>query len=464
MLFTVGEACRIVDARLIPAPAGGGEEAEIRTVTHDSRRVGPGALFVAIPGATTDGHLFVDEAFSRGAAAALVAREPPGPPGGPCLLVPDTVAALGKLALSHRLRFSPVVIGITGSLGKTSTKDMAASVLGRRFRVLKNEGNLNTEVGVPLTLFGLDATHQVALIEMAMRGRGQIAYLAHLARPGMGVITNVSESHLELLGSVEEVARAKGELLEALPADGTAILNGDDARVRAMGERFPGRVVYFGLGEGCQVRAEGVQSLGERGTRFLLHLGEERGEVTLPIPGRHQVPNALAAAAVAWVMGLPLAEVVAGLQDPALSGMRMEVLHLGGFTLLNDAYNASPTSTSAALETLAGIAGRRRLAVLGDMLELGPRTVPGHQEVGRLAARLGLDHLVTVGPLSRHLAAAAREEGMPGERVTCVDSAREAIPVLTGLLQEGDVVLVKGSRGMRLEQVVAALRERWPQA
>ncbi|MEW6547384.1 MAG: UDP-N-acetylmuramoyl-tripeptide--D-alanyl-D-alanine ligase [Bacillota bacterium] len=470
MLFTVEEACRILDGRLIPPGAGSPAEAsgmgqrEILAVTHDSRRVNPGTLFVAIPGAATDGHLFLEDAFARGAVAALVSREPQRPAGGPCLLVPDTVLALGKLALSHRLRFSPVVIGITGSLGKTSTKDMAASVLGTRYRVLKNEGNLNTEVGVPLTLFGLDATHEVALIEMAMRGRGQIAYLAGLARPRMGVVTNVSESHLELLGSIEEVARAKAELVAALPPDGTAILNGDDPRVRRMGERFPGRVVYFGLGAGCEVRASGVRSLGDRGSRFLLHLGEEVGEVFLPVPGRHQVPNALAAAAVGWALGLSLVEIVRGLENPALSGMRMEVVRLGGVTVLNDAYNASPTSTSAALETLMDIPGRRHLAVLGDMLELGPRAIPGHREVGRLVARLGLDYLLTVGTLSRHLVEAAREEGMPGERITSVDSAREAAELVNGLLGEGDVVLVKGSRGMKLEQVVAALRQRWGQA
>lgn len=477
MLFTVEEACRILDARLLPADrVGPGAPAEagvdgpgarpggagrpILGVTHDSRRVQPGFLFVAIPGATTDGHLFLEDAFARGAAAALVSREPERPPGGPCLLVPDTVLALGRLGLWHRLRFSDVlVVGITGSLGKTSTKDMAASVLGTRYRVLKNEGNLNTEVGVPLTLLQLDATHQVALIEMAMRGRGQIAYLADLARPRMGVVTNVSESHLELLGSVDEVARAKAELVAALPPDGTAILNGDDPRVRAMGEGFSGAVVYFGLGEGCQVRATGVQSLADRGTRFTLHLGGETVEVSLPVPGRHQVPNALAAAALGWVLGLSAADIARGLEEPAMSGMRMEVLRLGEITVLNDAYNASPASTSAALETLMEMPGVRHLAVLGDMLELGPRTVPGHREVGRLAARLGLDHLVTVGVHARELARAAQDEGMPAHRITQVDAAPEAARLVRDLVRPGDVVLVKGSRGMKLEQVVAALRQ-----
>ncbi|MDI6893125.1 MAG: UDP-N-acetylmuramoyl-tripeptide--D-alanyl-D-alanine ligase [Bacillota bacterium] len=457
LLFTVAEACHILDARLLFP----GENAEILAVTHDSRRAGPGFLFVAIPGATTDGHLFLEDVFARGAVAALISREPPRHPGGPCLLVPDTTLALGRLGLAHRLRFAPLVVGITGSLGKTSTKDMAASVLGTRYRVLRNEGNLNTEVGVPLTLLQLDSTHEVALIEMAMRGRGQITYLAGLARPRMGVVTNVSESHLELLGSVEEVARAKAELVAALPPDGTAVLNGDDPRVRAMAEECPGRVVYFGLGEECQVRATGVQSLADRGSRFLLHLDGERAEVLLPVPGRHQVPNALAAAALGWVLDLPAADIVRGLQDPALSGMRMEVLRLGGLTVLNDAYNASPTSTSAALETLVEMPGSRHLAVLGDMLELGSRTVPGHREVGRLVARLGLDHLVTVGPHSRELARAAREEGMPAPRIARVDAAPEAARLVSDLVKEGDVVLVKGSRGMKLEQVVAALRQRW---
>ena len=478
MLFTVEEACRVLNARLLFAdavspgtPARGGATGAvphpesgarpILGVTHDSRRVQSGFLFVAIPGATTDGHLFLEDAFARGAAAALVSREPECPPGGPCLLVPDTVLALGRLGLWHRLRFPDlVVVGITGSLGKTSTKDMAASVLGTRYCVLKNEGNLNTEVGVPLTLLQLQPTHEVALIEMAMRGRGQIGYLAQLARPRMGVVTNVSESHLELLGSVDEVARAKAELVAALPPDGTAILNGDDHRVRAMGEGFSGRVVYFGTGGGCQVRATAVQSLADRGTRFTLHLEGETAQVSLPVPGRHQVSNALAAAALGWALGLSAADIARGLEEPSLSGMRMEVLRLGELTVLNDAYNASPASTSAALETLMEMPGARQLAVLGDMLELGPRTVPGHREVGRLVARLGLDHLVTVGVHSRELARAARDEGMPAHRITEVDAAPGAARLVRDLVRPGDVVLVKGSRGMKLEQVVAALRQR----
>lgn len=461
MLFTVGEVVRVLGARLLPGSAGRGvEEREISAVASDSRAVSPGSLFVALPGARTDGHLYLDQAFARGAAAALVAREPPVPLPGPCLLVPDTRLGVGQLARYHRLKFSPTVVGITGSVGKTSTKDLTAAVLSVRYRVLKNEGNLNTEVGVPLTLFRLEASHQVAVIEMAMRGRGQIAYLADLARPHLGVITNVGESHLELLGSLEELARAKGELLASLPADGVAVLNGDDARARTLGRDFPGRVILFGLGEDCQVRGSRLRSRPEGGTSFRLNLGGEEIPVTLPVPGRHQVANALAAAAVAWALGLLPEEIRHGLESSALSGMRMEVARWGGVVVVNDAYNASPASTSAALEALAEMPGRRRLAVLGDMRELGERTVPGHREVGALAARLGVDLLVAVGEWSCHLARGAREEGLLPGKIFCCRSAEEAAPLVAGLTREGDVVLVKGSRAVGLEKVVAALRER----
>ncbi|HHY95006.1 MAG TPA: UDP-N-acetylmuramoyl-tripeptide--D-alanyl-D-alanine ligase, partial [Firmicutes bacterium] len=379
MLFTVGEAAEVTGARLLPgSDTGEGSDVPILAVTHDSRQVQPGALFVALPGANTDGHLFLAEAFAGGAVAALVSRMVNPPPSRPCLLVPDTVLALGRLARWYRQRFRPVVVGITGSLGKTSTKDLAAAVLGTRWQVLCNQGNLNTEVGVPLTLLRLNGSVQVALIEMAMRGHGQIRYLADLAAPSMGVITNVSESHLELLGSVEEVARAKAELLEALPPGGLAVLNADDPRVRDMGRQFPGRVVYFAL-ETAQpaeaaalVFASEVRSLGEEGTAFLLHLPvREPVPVHLPVPGRHQVSNALAAAALGWILGLSPEEIKRGLEHPRLSAMRMEVRRYGETVLINDAYNASPTSTAAALRVLMEVTGRRHLAVLADMLELG---------------------------------------------------------------------------------------------
>jgi len=473
VLFTVGEVARVTAGRLVSGPAG----ACIAGVKVDSRAVGPGDLFVAIPGQRTDGHLFVGDAARRGASAALVIRWPPDgeadpPPGAAeglaVVVVDNTVAALGRLAASHRRRFAGLrVVGITGSVGKTTTKDMAAAVLARRYRTVATEGNLNTDIGVPLSLFRVGPETEVAVLELAMRGRGQITELAAMAAPQVGVVTNVGESHLEVLGSVEAIARAKAELVEALPPDGRAVLNGDDPWCRWMAERSPAPVLWFGTADeaagetaGDWVRADRIRTAGARVT-FRLLAGAERADVRLPVAGRHNVSNALAAAAVGLALDVPLTDVVRGLASFRPTAMRLEILDVGSLLLINDAYNASPSSTRAALEVLRRVGeGRRRVAVLGDMLELGPAETEAHRAVGREAAG-SLDLLITVGRRAVELARGALEAGLPPDAVRRCAQNDDAILELQHVLRPGDAVLVKGSRGMRMEEIVAAIHRRW---
>ncbi len=437
---------------------------EVCGAAVDNRRVRPGELFVAIRGERVDGHDYVADAFRRGAAAALVSRPPDGGPEGgeegALILVDDTVAALGRLAAYHRQRLDLAVVGVTGSVGKTTTKDMIASVLGMAMPVHKSPGNYNTEIGLPLTLLELTPEHRAAVLEMGMRGLGQIRYLARIARPEIGCLTNIGEAHLELLGSVENIARAKGELLEELPAGGTAVLNADDPWQRRLAPLTAARVVWYGFGAPAQVTARDVTPRGSA-TAFRLHVDVGRPfvvDVVLALPGRHHILDALAAAAVGAVMGVSPEDISRGLGEAALTAMRCQVIP-GAFTVINDAYNASPASTKAALAALADADGERRVAVLADMLELGSRAVAGHREVGAAAARCA-DVLVTVGDLARHIREGALAAGLPADRaIHCADRA-EALARLEGLVRAGDVVLVKGSRGMRMEEVAEALA-RW---
>lgn len=470
ILFTAAEAAAVAGGRL---RRGSGRE-EVRRAVVDSREVRAGDLFVAVPGARADGHDYVAAAFARGAAAALVSRPPAegaaaagdagapagSGPKGALILVDDTVAALGRLAAHHRRRFPVEVVGVTGSVGKTTTKEMIAAVLAPRFRVLKSPGNYNTEIGLPLTLLGLRPEHRVAVLEMGMRGEGQIRHLAALAAPRLGVLTVIAETHVELLGSVEAVARAKRELIEALPPDGVAVLNADDPHQRRMPAATAARVLWYGLGAGAQVTAADVRPQGAAGTAFRLRApGIAPGEVpvSLPLPGRHHVLDALAAAAAGLALGVSLEEAALGLGAVSLPDKRSRLIRTGGLTLIDDTYNASPASVKAALATLEEIAGGRRVAVLGDMLELGERAEAGHREVGRAAAARGVDLLVTVGDLSRHVREGALEAGLPAERARHYAGREAAAAWLREALRPGDTVLVKGSRGMRMEEVVEAL-------
>ena len=443
---------------------------ELTDVVIDSRRATPGSLFVALRGERQDGHDYVADAFGRGAVAALVSRPvagswatwpvrgmwPEAAAEGPiCLQVPDVLAALQDVAAAWRGRFPCRVIAVTGSVGKTSTKEAIAQVLARRGQVLKSEGNLNNEIGLPLTLLQLRPEHRWAAVEMGMYAPGEIARLVEIARPAVGVVTNVGPVHLERLGSIEAISRAKAELPQGLPADGVAILNGDDDRVRAMAEATRARVITFGLGAGCDLRATGVESHGLAGLEASFHHGGRVHRVRLPWVGRHNVYVALAAAAVGLAEGLVWEEIAAGLAEAGTLGRMTVLAGYAGSTILGDTYNACPASVLADLDLLAELNGRH-LALLGDMLELGAYEEEGHRQVGRRAAEV-LDVLATVGPRASRIAEEARRCN-PRLAVRAWHDREEAAAWLRSQLAAGDYVLVKGSRGMALEQVVPMLQ------
>jgi UDP-N-acetylmuramoyl-tripeptide--D-alanyl-D-alanine ligase len=438
----------------------------VRGGAVDSRLVRPGCLFVALPGERTDGHHFLVAAASAGAAALLVARAPEAGELAALgdvtvVLVPDALAGLHAVAAAWRSRFTPLVVGITGSFAKTSTKDATAAVLGAAMTTLRTEGNQNNEVGLPLTLLRLGPEHRAAVLEMGMYVGGEIATLALLGRPSIGIVTAVAPVHLERAGSLAAIEAAKAELVEALPATGTAILNRDDARVRTFRARTRAAVVTYGLDPGADVTAEAVTSRGVQGMAFDLVARAPRPArfpVLIDALGRHSVQNALAASAAGLVAGIPDERIAAGLATPwdRASAHRGVIVAAPGITILDDTYNASPAAMVAALEVLATLPGRP-VAVLGEMRELGPGHEEGHRSVGVAAARV-VAELVVVGSAAAGIAAGAVGAGLDPRRVHAVGDRDEAVAILRTILRPGDAVLVKASRGAALETVVEALR------
>lgn len=430
-------------------------------VSTDTRTIKRGDLFFALQGERHDAHDFLERAAAAGAGGLVVHRKTDLPPLLPVLLVNDTLSAMQALAASNRAGCRAFLVAVTGSTGKTTTKDIIASVLGTRLRTLKTTGNYNNEIGLPLTLLELEEQCEAAVVEMAMRGPGEIDALCRIARPDSAVITNIGETHLELLGTVSDIAAAKGEILEHVPPRGFALLNAESPFIHREAARCKGRVIFFGSDQNGGIRAENIRLEGG-GSRFDAVAGAWRRTFTLPVPGRHNVMNALAAIGVGRELGLRDEEIAAGLAAAALTGMRLEIIETGRLKIINDAYNASPASVKAALQTLIELAGKRRtVALLGNMLELGPRAASGHREVGETAAGLGLDCLVAVGDLAADIAEGAVGAGLAAQKVFRCDDNQEAISILENLLQSGDVVLVKGSRGMRMEQIVQYLANEW---
>ncbi len=452
--FDAAEIARLTGGRLERSSAR-----PIRGAAVDSRRVEPGNLFVALPGERTDGHDHLVAAAEAGAAALLVSR-PGALPAAigdlSVIRVTRPLEALQALASAWRRRFEPLTVGITGSLAKTSTKEAVAAVLATRFRTLKNEGNENNEIGLPLTVLRLSRADQALVLEMGMYVEGEIADLARISRPQIGVVTSVQPVHLARIGSIEAIETEKGRLVEALPADGTAVLNADDERVRRMADRTAARVVGYGFAADADVRAGAVESLGPDGMRFELQAPAGRRMVRIPGLGRHAVHNALAAAAVGGAALIDLDAIAAGLATGSEAAHRGELIRLADVTIVDDSYNAAPASMLAALDVLAGLPGRR-IAVLGEMLELGAESEAGHLEVGRAAGRVA-DLLVVVGDDAGGIVEGALEAGLEPDRILFVDDAEAAHDVLRPRLVPGDVVLVKASRGMALDRLVTALR------
>ena len=442
----------------------------------DSRQIIPGALFIALAGEKMDGHDFIAQAFQRGAALALVQHdlsaqfpvidlrsgslpaEYQQPEEPVCLLVEDTLHALQQIARFWRRKQNLRVIGITGSVGKSTTKELVTEVLKSRYHTLKNIGNLNNEIGLPLTILRMGEGHERAVLEMGFFVPGEIKFLCDIALPQVGVITNIGTVHAERAGSQETIARGKSELIQALPAapEGIAVLNYDDPFVRPMAELTNARIFYYGLSPEADLWADEIVGMGLDGIRFRLHYKNEVLHLRVPLIGRHSVHTALRAAAVGLVEGCSWNQIIDGLQHGSTSQLRLAAVHTSsGALLLDDTYNASPQSTLAALNLLSEIEGRR-IAVLGDMLELGPYEAKGHIMVGVRAAEV-CSQLITVGELSRTTAQAARQAGMPARKIQWFATVPEAIEYLKGRLQKRDVVLVKGSRGLKMERITAAL-------
>ncbi|MET9291731.1 UDP-N-acetylmuramoyl-tripeptide--D-alanyl-D-alanine ligase [Streptomyces sp. NPDC003077] len=434
-------------------------------VVIDSREVTPGSLFAAFAGERVDGHDFARRAVESGAAAVLATR----PVGVPAIVVDDVVAALGALARAVVERLGTTVVGLTGSAGKTSTKDLIGQLLSRLGPTVCPAGNLNNEIGLPVTALRADSTTEHLVLEMGARGVGHIRYLAELTPPRIGLVLNVGSAHIGEFGGREQIAQAKGELVEALPAadqGGVAILNADDPYVRAMAPRTRARTIFFGESPDAEVRAENVRLTDQGQPAFTLHTPSGCGEVTMRLYGEHHVSNALAASAVAHVLGMPADEIATALSEAGtLSRWRMEVTERAdGVTVVNDAYNANPESMRAALRALAAMGrasqarGGRTWAVLGEMAELGGESLAEHDAVGRLVVRLNVSKLVAVGGAeAAWLDMGAKNEGSWGEESVHVSDTRAAIDLLRNELRPGDVVLVKASRSAGLERVAAAL-------
>jgi UDP-N-acetylmuramoyl-tripeptide--D-alanyl-D-alanine ligase len=459
-MFLVGELADVVGGRIV----AGRPDALIEAISTDTRRLPRGAMFWALKGERFDGAAFVADALAAGACGAVVA-DTSVPASGvwhgrdvTILAVADPLRALQDAATAYRARFAIPVIGVTGSNGKTTTKEMLAAILARRGDVLKTQGNLNNHIGVPLTLLGLSAAHHAAVVELGINHPGEMTRLCEIARPTVGVITNVGHAHLEGFGGIEGVARAKGELFAALPADGMALLNADDPRVAALRAHLRCESLTFGL-RAADVTGHVREELARGGTRVEIRYGGSVVQCRIPVVGRHNASNAVAAAAAAIALGADLDTVRSGLESfrPAL--MRSELVSTpAGIDVFNDAYNANPSSMERALETVGRLRGAGRVwAVLGEMRELGEASEALHREVGRAAARASLDGLVAVGPAARWLADEAVKAGMPARAIAWVETASDALPVITAWSRPGDLVLVKGSRRVGLERVAEGL-------
>ncbi|HEY6873748.1 MAG TPA: UDP-N-acetylmuramoyl-tripeptide--D-alanyl-D-alanine ligase [Geobacteraceae bacterium] len=455
-MFTIAEIARATGGEIIGSGAG-----EVSGVSTDSRTVAAEELFVPLRGDRFDGHDYIGSALARGVRVFLAVREWAGqnqlPAGATCIAVADTMRGLGDLASFHRGRFTLPLAGVTGSNGKTTTKEMLAAILGQTGPGLKTAGNLNNLIGLPRMLLQLTSAHRWAVLEMGMSEPGEIDRLAEIARPGVGVITNAFPAHLASMGSVEAVARAKGELFQRLSPGGWAVYNADDPLIAARPSPAGVQRLGFGL-HGAEVSATEISSAGKRGVRFTLRTPAGMVPVTMRAFGLHNVVNALAAAAAATALGIDPQTVGAGLAAFTPYDKRFNLEELDGVVLIDDSYNANPASMAAALRTLAGLKEEcRAVAVLGEMLELGPGSADAHREIGRLAASCA-DRLYLLGEMAETVAAGAVDGGMSAAEVIVAKDHGEIVADLADGLGNGEYVLVKGSRGMRMELVAEGVR------
>ena len=454
--MTIQEIIQAVGGRVLgetPDPA-----LQIPRVETDSRTIHPGSLFIPLVGERFDGHAYINAALEGGAAACLTQRERESYlPGKIYIKVDSTQRALRDLAKYYKSKFPIPIVALTGSVGKTTTKDMVAAVLGERFQVLKTEGNLNNDVGVPMTLLRLNHTHQIAVLELGMNHAGEIDYLSELAEPDVALITNIGDSHIEFFGSRENILKAKSEIFHHTKAHCLAVLNGDDPLLRTLAGQLPYTISWCGKGENCQYRATDIES--DRRSRMTCQVHTPRGSFPVEIPalGEHMIYPTLMALAVGEHFGLTRQELTDGVLHFAPTKMRMDILHRqDGITILNDTYNANPQSMRAAVEVLANTKGEYKVAVLGDMFELGPLAPALHAGVGEFLGKAGVDCLVAVGTLAKHIYDAAQSAPVP-ECYYCPSKA-EALDTLKGVVKPNATILVKASRGMAFEELVEYLK------
>jgi UDP-N-acetylmuramoyl-tripeptide--D-alanyl-D-alanine ligase len=455
--FTIDEILTATGGELVRA----GAARTVRGISIDTRTMKRGELYVAIIGKSLDGHRFVAQAVKNGAPAVVVSQAVLtrqrilAKHGAAVIRVSDTTRALGDIAAFHRRRFAPHVVGITGSNGKSTTKEMLAAILGQRLRVLKPRSSFNNDIGVPLTVLELTSDTQAAVVEMEMNILGGIRRLCEIAQPQTGIITNIGDTHLEFLRDRDGVAQEKSELIEFINGNGTAVLNADDPRVAEIGRKFPTREqVWFGVEQKADIHASRVRDQGLDGVTFRLN---GAADVHLSAVGAHNVTNALAAAAGAHVAGLRLADIIAGLTAYRPLPLRLEVEQFAGLRVIADCYNANPQSMSAALAILAQTGKGRRIAVLGDMLELGEAATEAHRTVGRQAGEVA-DLVLVKGQYCREVAAGARVAGLKAKAIICAPDSRDIVEKLVDTAQAGDTILVKGSRANRMEVIVRELK------
>ena len=475
MRWTVQEIARALG---VEVPSGLSPLERVAGVSIDSRAVGRGQLFVAIRGPRHDGHDFVAAALRAGAEAAVVASDRlcgyPDEIRSRLFAVGDTLAGLQELARAVRRAWGRRIAAVTGSVGKTTTKEILAALLGAKFRVLRSEGNLNNEYGLPLTLLRLEPEDKAAVVELGMSHRGELRRLAEIAEPEVGVVTRVAPVHLEFFASVDEIALAKRELIEGLAGpESVAVLNADDPRVARFAEVAPGRVLTFGCGASAQFRAEKIQDHGAAGSEFDFIGPGERARLALALPGRHSVENALAALAAASVWGIGTAEAADVLRDIKVGEMRGRLLNFAeGFALINDSYNSNPVALAAMVDLLANTGApragtktgnyRRRILAAGEMLELGPDSARLHREAGRYAASRKLDCIVGVQGHAVEIVNGAIQAGLPASQAHFFSDSTAAAAFLADVIRPGDLLLVKGSRGVKMERIVDALRAKYP--
>ncbi len=462
MILTIEEVLRATGGKLLQ-----GSGNVFQGVSTDSRTVAEGELFIALRGSHFDGHHYALKALEKRAGGVLIEADKVGDirwngyRSRAVIAVKDTLVALGEIARSWRRKYNTPVVALTGSNGKTTTKEMIAACLETTFPILKTKGNLNNLIGVPLTLLTLTEKERVVVLEMGMNVPGEIRRLTEIAEPDVGLITNIQTVHLEGMGSLERLKEEKGELYRGMRRDGTILVNQDDARVVDLASDYPGQKITLGIEHPADVMAKEVRLKGAEGTSFTLILEGEVVEIHLPLLGRHFIPNVLSAMAVACLFGVEVKEAKKALENFQPFPMRMEVVPLkGGKTVINDAYNANPYSMEFALETLVEVKGKgRTIAVLGDMLELGNFTKEAHQRIGQKVSQLSIDFLLALGEEAPVVVESAIRYGFPVERARVVESHSEALSILRQIIQNGDWILVKGSRRMTMEKIVEGLRE-----